>query len=489
MELLPAGSLKIPTEFDKQLSNEYGRFYNDPLGFVQFNFHWGQGDLEKETGPDIWQKEYLVSLGNEITKRQTGELGTAIRMATASGHGIGKSAVVAWIIIWFMCTRPNPAIVVTANTQSQLSSKTWRELAKWHRRALNRHWFQWTATKFYHVLFQETWYASAIPWSESNPDAFAGTHETEVLMLFDEASSIADQIWETVTGAMTTPGACWLVFGNPTRTEGRFYQCFQPESRWVKFKVDSRTAKVANIHEINEWIKEYGEDSDFVRVRILGEFPRMSATQFIPTDVVHEATKRRVDSTQYNSQRPIIGVDVAGYGGDQSVIVVRQGSYVHPAMKWREIDTMELSSHVVDACRKFGQQSVACVDGIGMGAGVVDRLNHMGINVIDVQSSARPIDPRTYVNKRAELWGKLKDSLITSLCIPDDKELKEQLCTLQYALNKKLQIQLQSKTEIRSSKGSPDVADALAYTFAYEEAAIFARASRARRVIHTGKWT
>lgn len=454
------------------------------MGYVKFNYHWGQLDLVGETGPDVWQTEFLTKLGEEVRKRSGGELKTALRMAVASGHGIGKTALVAWIIQWFMTTRSDPQIVVTANTQTQLDTKTWRELAKWHRRMLNRHWFQWTATKFYYVLRPETWYAKAQPWSESNPDAFAGTHEKEVIIIFDEASSIADCIWETANGAMTTPGAAWIAFGNPTRNDGQFARCFLPDSRWITWRVDSRLAKVANVVELNEWIKEYGIDSDFVRVRILGEFPRQSATQFISSEVVAIAKNRPASNTDYQHQRPIVGVDVAGFGGDQSVIIVRQGSFMHSAMKFRGIDTVDLCSRVLDTCRKFGAQSIACVDGVGMGAGVVDLLMRHHIHVIDVQSATKAVDYRTYSNKRAELWGRMRDWITYIGRIPpEDKELGDQLCSVQYGLNRRLQIQLQAKHELRKQKiGSPDVADALAYTFAYDEQVVFAKAARARTV-------
>lgn len=490
MSLLPVGSLSNEiNEIDKRLIQDIALFKNDPLSFVKYCFGWGTGDLKDYTGPDKWQTDLLTRIKEELIKREPVDaISTAVRLAVASGHGIGKTALVAWIILWYISTHEGCTIVVTSNTATQLSTKTWRELAKWHKRAINRHWFQHTATKFYHVMHQNTWYASAIPWSADNSDAFAGTHEDAgTLLLFDEASSIDDIIWEVAQGAMTTRGAMWIVFGNPTRNEGEFYECFQDGSRWITYKIDSRTAKVANRAELDEWIREYGEDSDFVRVRVLGEFPRLSSTQFIGADIVLESTRRRTDQNAYNKFRPVVGVDVAGYGGDQSIIIIRQGNYVFPAIKFREIDTMQLSGYVVDAVRKHGSHCVVCVDGVGMGAGVVDRLRQLGLSVIDVQSAAKPVDTRTYINKRAELWGRMKDWLTLSGGIPNDKELIDQLCSLQYMLNKRLQIQLQAKHELRSTKGSPDVADALAYTFAYEEAAIFARAARAR-VIKPVRW-
>src|SRR5712664_683489 len=164
-----------------------------------------------EAGPDDWQAEFLTKLGEAV--RRGASMQEAIRLAVASGHGIGKTALIAWLIQWFVSTRDFPQVVVTASTQTQLSSKTWRELAKWHRLLINRHWFNWTATKYHHVAYPETWFASAIPWSEHNADAFAGTHEKYVLIIYDEGNAVADTIWSTTEGALTTPGALWVVFG------------------------------------------------------------------------------------------------------------------------------------------------------------------------------------------------------------------------------------------------------------------------------------
>ena len=125
-----------------------------------------------------------------------------------------------------MSTRPHPQIVVTANTREQLLKKTFRELSVWHKLLINTGWFTWTATKFYHNDHPETWFAAAVPWSAERPESFAGTHAEHVMLLFDEASGIHDVIWEVAEGAMTTAGAAWLVFGNPTRNTGRFRECF-----------------------------------------------------------------------------------------------------------------------------------------------------------------------------------------------------------------------------------------------------------------------
>lgn len=486
--LSPTGSLKTVNDTEKELAQIIGSFANSPLNYVKFAFAWGEGELKDQSGPDVWQTELMNSVeelldgGASVTE--------ALRFAVASGHGVGKTACVAWIILWFMSTRPNCQIVVTANTQAQLSTKTWRELAKWHRMAINRSWFKWTATSFFHVLFPETWRANAIPWSETNSEAFAGTHElTGVLIVYDEASAVADMIWEVTEGAMTTPGAMWFVFGNPTKSSGRFYDCFHGMGhRWKHYKVDSRKAKVANQAELQKWLDDYGEDSDFFRVRVRGEFPKQAVNQFISSEVVMDAMKRtRPRQETYHHYRACIGVDVARFGGDTSVITVRQGPYLHPITdKYVGLDTMMLADKVVDVYRRFQGNAIICVDGVGVGAGVVDRLKQLGFPVIDVQSAAKALDARTYSNKRSELYGRLKDWLYADSSMPNDNDIFNQIRVLEYQINNRLQIQLMSKEDVRKEVGnSPDVADAIAYTFAADEQAMLMNSARARRIVPT----
>ena len=318
--------------------------YDDPLQFVMLVYPWGVPGtiLANESGPDDWQVWCL----NEIRKG-TLNPGQAIQLAVASGHGIGKTALVSWIIHWFISTRQNPQIVVTANTQNQLDNKTWRELARWWKISIHKSWFEWTATKFYLRSSPETWFAAAIAWSDKNSEAFAGTHEEHVLILFDEASGIADVIWEVAEGAMTTPGAMWIAFGNPTKNTGRFRQCFGKfKHRWVTRQVDSRTAKMADRTKLDEWVADYGEDSDFVRVRVRGVFPRAGSNQFISSEDVEIC--RHYVAEGYESQPMLLGVDVARFGDDRTIIRPRQGRKVFEAMKYRGLDTMEVADRVIE---------------------------------------------------------------------------------------------------------------------------------------------
>lgn len=449
-----------------ELIEDVAKFYDNPLGFVKYIFPWGEGVLKDETGPDEWQTKVLTEIGDAINNGES--LGEAIRIAVASGHGIGKTAFVAWVVYWFISTREFPQIVVTSSTQTQLTTKTWRELAKWQRLAINKHWFEWTATKFYHKQYPETWFASAIPWSVNNSEAFAGTHEKHVLIIFDEASGIHDIIWEVIEGAMTTSGAMWLALGNPTKNTGRFRECFGKfKHRWLNMQIDSRTAKQANKAQIQQWVDDYGEDSDFVRVRVRGVFPRSGSNQFIGADIVEECRKYKAEG--FEGLERILAVDVARFGDDQSVILKRQGRKVFKPKKFRGLTTMELAAYVVEEIDDWKPDAVF-IDGVGVGAGVVDRVKQLrpSANVIEVNAGARAKDANKYFNKRAEMWGLTRDFLKAGADLPDDdNELAEELQSVEYGFSNKQQIQIEKKEDMKArGLSSPDVADALCLTFA-----------------------
>lgn len=447
---------------EEQLLEAIADCYIDPLRFVNISYPWETGILKEETGPNEWQAPLLTHIGNHVrTKRDD-----SLRVAVATGHGVGKTAFVSWLINWFISTRPHPQIIATANTLPQLTGKTWRELAKWHKMGINSHWFTWTATKFYLNDHPETWFAQAVPWSEENTEAFAGTHERHVLIIMDEASGIPDPVWDVANGAMTTPGAMMFVFGNPTRNKGRFYECFHSQKhRWHTVRVDSRDCKTArNKKEILSWIEDWGEDSDYVRVRVRGEFPKAADSQFIPTGVVEKCKKYVAEG--YDYEPLVLGVDVARFGDAQTVLCFRRGRKVYDLLKYRELDLMQTASRVGEAINREHPEAVF-VDSVGIGAGLVDRLRQLGFEIIEV-NAGNTSDNKKYRNKRAEMWGNLREYLVNGAELPDDRELFEDLCSPEYSFTNTQQIQLERKTDMRSrGERSPDCADALALTFAY----------------------
>lgn len=465
-------------------------FRDDPLGFVMFVFPWGvKGTrLHDQDGPDAWQQELLTDLGEESAKRGLGAALAAIMFAVASGHGTGKTALVSWIILWFLSTRLDPACVVTANTLGQLTGKTWRELSKWHRLAIHREWFVWTATKFYMVDRPETHAALAVPWSKEKSEGFAGTHEKDVLIIFDEASAIADEIWTVTEGAMTTDGAMWICFGNPTRNQGRFRECWREfRHRWRTYEVDSRNAKMANKAQIKQWVDDYGEDSDFVRVRVRGIFPRAASMQLISEETVDQAMAAWVRThgdrltkavavgpggleryrLEQNPLAPrIMTVDVARFGADQTVIGMRCGRTFVVLGKYRELETTQVAYRVFEWWSKEHPDHLL-VDEVGVGAGVVDVLTEMGVEVIGVNAGVKAMQPNRFLNRRAEMMWLANEWLKEGGMIPPDKELRMDLTSPEYGFSDRtMKVQIEGKDEMRArGLPSPDVGDTLAMSF------------------------
>ena len=440
---------------------------HDPLAFVKAAFDWGEGELADETGPDEWQTELLTELGRLSAS------GDPIRLAVASGHGVGKTALVAWVILWATLTRPNLAGVATANTQNQLSGKTWAELSRWRNRLIPpfKSLIEWTATRLKHNEAPERWFVEAVPWTEHNSEAFAGLHAEHVLVVYDEGSAIADVIWEVSEGAMTTRGAMWLVFGNPTRTTGRFAECWgKNRHRWRTWTVDARKAKKADQRQIQRWIEDYGIDSDFVRVRILGQFPRASSNQFISADIITAARERAPEG--YERGARVMGVDVARFGDDQTVLLLRQGQAILHIKRFRNLDTMQTAARVIEAADEWEPQAIF-VDGVGVGGGVVDRLRQLGRKIVEVNNGAAPIRPADFQNVRAETWSEMREWIKKGGCLPaDDHELATDLQGPEYYFDAKNRLALERKEDMKKrGLASPDAADALALTFAARVAA------------------
>lgn len=452
---------------DLEVGKLAAQCWDKPLDWVLMCYPWGEPGtaLEDEPGPDEWQTEVLQDIQDNIQSAAD-----VIREAVTSGHGVGKTALVAWLIHWFISCRADPAIVVTANTKQQLNNKTWRELAKWQKLAINGHWFEWTATQYKLRASPETWFATAVPWSKEKSEAFAGTHEKNVLMIFDEASGIPDIIWEVAEGAMTTPGSIWLVFGNPTRPTGRFRDCWGKfRKRWKQYQVDARKSRHANRSLIKEWIEDHGIDSDFVRVRVLGLFPKQGPKQFISAEVVEAAIRREIDPKNISRGQPrLMGVDVAREGDDECVIILRQGRKMMKEI-WRanERDSMKFAGYIAEKINDWSPDTVF-IDGVGLGGPVFDRLVQLGFdNVVEVHSGDKPLDEKLYFNLRGEMWGRLREWMGTA-DIPEDHKLREDLLGPEYYFDEKMRLRLEKKEDMKArGLPSPDTADALALTFAH----------------------
>lgn len=465
--------------YESRLAGDIGGFAHDPLGFVLYAFPWGEGALAGRL-PEPWQRGELEGIGEALQAGATLTEATvrAVRRAVASGHGIGKSALVAWIILWAMATAPDARGVVTANTEHQLKGKTWAELAKWHRLCLCGHWFECTATALISRMagHEKTWRCDMVPWTERNTEAFAGLHNQgrRVFLVFDEASAIPDPIWEVSEGALTDDDTeiLWVAFGNPTRNTGRFRECFgRFRHRWATRQVDSREVSITNKAQIRQWVDDYGEDSDFVRVRVKGIFPNMGDMQFIATTLAEEAAQREVMTVK--DEPLVMGLDVARFGDDQSVICFRRGRDARsiPWKKYRGLEAPQLVARVIEAVNEYRPAAVF-VDGGGVGGPVVDylRRDHRVPGLVEVNFAGKA-DKKLdhggdYANKRAEMWDSMRGWLQGG-AIPRDQGLIDGLTGLEYGFDGQDRLILEKKADMKKrGLASPDEGDALALTFA-----------------------
>lgn len=466
---------------------------DDPLAFVLYTFPWGQQGtpLEHFPGPRKWQRQILSDLRDHI-KQNNGKVDfDTARLAIASGRGIGKSALVSWLTIWMLSSRIGSTTIVSANSEAQLRSVTWAEITKWLAMSLNSHWFEIAATRIMPAKWltelverdlkkgTRYWSVEGRLWSEENPDAYAGVHNFDgVMLIFDEASGIPDSIWSVSDGFFTenTPHRFHLAFSNPRRNTGYFYETFHSKRAfWTTRVIDARDVEGTDKNLYQRIIDEYGPDSYQASVEVYGNFPSEGDDQFIGSTLVDDAMKR---TPARDATAPIvIGVDPARFGADATVIAIRQGRDILELRRHRGADTMEVAGHVIDAIEEF-KPALVCIDEGGLGAGVVDRLKEQRYKIRGVNFGNKAKNQTMWGNKRAEMWGAMRDWLRTGH-IPTDRFLKTDLISPRTKPDSKGTLFLESKKDMKArGLASPDAADAIAVTFAFPVASTDPRLSR-----------
>lgn len=482
---------------DAQLAEFATLFRDDPYGFVMAAYPWGEpylpdgtvNPLRDRQGPEPWQERLLKRMGDHIKENDRrislGMDPLVWRSARSSGHGVGKSALVCWLIQFVMTTRANARGTITANTQHQLEDKTWPELAKWHNMFLWKRWFTWTATTYYFTLTpaeqRKNYMMTAATVGEDNVEAFQGLHnaDSSILMIFDEASGIHPKIWEAAVGATTDGEVFFLVFGNPTQPTGDFADCFDKHAKTgvgpyadglydIEF-VDSREVSHTNKSALADIIKMYGADSDEARVRVYGQFPHQSFNEFISKETVEQAQNRELHPDPMAAL--IMAVDVARYGGDEIVITYRQGRDARSRERliFKNMHTVALANIIVNEYKRHRPDALV-IEAPGGGDGVIDQLRHIHhVPVHEFWPGAPSNKPDTFYRKRDEIWSLGRDWLQTVGCIDDDKETAKQLSGLLYGYDRfeqKLKMESKELYKARTDEHSPDRADSLMLTFA-----------------------
>lgn len=484
-----ASKLELPPQEDVELimSNLFSEAFRDnPLLFVMYAFPWGQAGtpLEKFDGPREWQRRELKNIAEHIKQNKMrvnrGEDPIVYKFAMASGRGPGKSAFVSWIVLWMMSCHYGSTTIVSANTDTQLTDKTFGEIGKWHAMLINSFFFEVTSKSispapwFEKILKEEMkigckyYYANGVLWNEDNPESFAGAHShIGMCVLFDESSGIPENIWTVSKGFFTelTIYRFWFAFSNPRSGSGAFYDCFNDEgTTWRTLQLNSLDVEGIDRSELLELVKKHGEDSDEAAVEVFGRFPKQGTKQFIGRILVKDAQSR--DLQNYDNDEPLVmGIDPARFGDDSTVFRYRRGRDAKsiPAEEFKGLDNMQVVNKVLQSIHVLNPDYIVCDSGAG--AGIIDRLRELGIKVHECLFGGVSGDPQ-YFDHRTEMWGLMRDWLPGGM-IDSDRQLEADLCNPQKEnVGREDKIKLESKDKMKKrGLKSPNHGDALALTF------------------------
>ena len=411
--------------------------------------------------PQPWQEEALRAIRDND------------RVAIRSGHGVGKTAFLSWVVLWWMLTHYPVKVACTANTASQLSDVLWPEINKWGRKLPEffQSQLEFKSDKI-ELKGGSDSFAVARTSRKEQPEALQGFHSPHMLFVVDEASGVPDIIFEVGQGAMSTAGAITVMVGNPTRSSGFFFDAFSKNSeRWWTKRVGCADASTVSSDFLEDMARQYGEESNIYRVRVLGEFPEADDDVVIPLYLLESATTRDVDAVE--NVMPVWGLDVARFGDDRTALCKRQGNVLsEPIKSWRNKDLMEICGIILTEYESTPYQerpSEILVDSIGLGAGVVDRLNEMdfGAEIRGVNVAESPALGQRYGRLRDELWFKAREWLEARDChMPQDDDLISELSSVRFKYLSSGKLKVESKDEMkRRGQASPDLADSFVLTF------------------------
>jgi hypothetical protein len=476
---------------------------DDLRAFVMFLFPWGQANtpLERFKEPRKWQIAELEAKTDHIRQNkirmQMGQPPKMWHRSISSGRGIGKSALFSFEGLWMMSTRLGSTTIVTANTEAQLVSRTMAELGKWHTLAINSHWFDKSAmslrpAEWFEALLKQDlkidtgyYYLQAQLWSEEKPDAFAGAHNHNGMMLkFDEASGIPQSIFSVSDGFFTEPvlDRYWDLYSNPRNNTGAFFESHHRDRDiWNPTQIDARTVEGTDLAVYQKIINQYGEDSDEARVEVYGQFPNSGEDQLIPMDAILGARERDIIP---DPGAPLcMGIDFGNGGKDPSVIRFRKGydARTIPAIRRSGMQVLDFTANVVAPAIDKYQPDYIMADTNGVGAPGAEWLRAAGYRVISVHAQGSPQDEAQYFNKRAECWGEMAVWLRNG-AIDGSEILKDDLKgpkRLRHVRTGKLQVESKDDMKARGL-ASPNDGDALAQTFGQKVARKDQAASRAR---------
>lgn len=431
---------------------------------------------------DPWQRELLTEVGKGTRK-----------ISTRAGHGVGKSAAASWVIIWFFLTKHPCKIVLTAPTSSQLFDALFSEVKSWVKKLPEALQVLLEVTSDRVVLLsapQDAFISCRTARAET-PEAMAGVHSENVLLVADEASGIPEKVFEAAAGSMSSDNALTLLLGNPVRTSGTFFESHHRlKSEWYTMHVSCVDSPRVSKEFIKEMAVRYGEDSSAYFVRVLGKFPKTDDETIISLSLVEDAQNRDVEMSEFTPK--IWGLDVARFGTDSSVLAERQGTIITNIDVWKGKDLMQLVGLVHNKYQEnlpSDRPVEIMVDSIGLGAGVVDRLRELELPVRGINVAESPSMRGQYLNLRAELWFRMKEWLEARDCkIPKDESLFSELVSPRYSFSSTGKLKVESKQEMKKrGLPSPDRADAVILTLASQPSiAMFGKRYSSKRKITRG---
>lgn len=485
-----------PSPFQPQTPNPHQIARNDPV-FVQFVARYKndpEGFVRNVLGavPDPWQSEVL-----ELVRKGSR------RISIRSGHGTGKTTVCSWIVDWHGVTKFPQKTAVTAPSAGQLFDALVPEIKSWIKKLPTplQELFDVKSDRIDLVSAPESSFMTFRTASKDRPEALAGVHSDNVLLVVDEASGVPEEIFTAAGGSMSGPQALLLMIGNPTRLSGLFYESHHklkkdvsnPNGLFDCVHISGLDSSRVDPDYIRQIKVTWGEDSDEYRVRVLGEFPKSETHSLIPMDKILACMQTPPVYTEDLLAPFVISVDCARMGEDRTVIGYRRNKYIGPMAVFVKIDTMEIVGRVIALINEEKERvirhlinynlsalvtlvenksifpAMISVDGIGLGAGVVDRLNELGYNVQDVVVSRTTDSPAAY-KQRDEYWWRVRQAIWNSeISIYKDTTLAHEITTIRYTHNSKGQLVIWSKEQMKAEKlRSPDLADALMLLFAVD---------------------
>ena len=415
-------------------------------------------------------------LGIKPDKQQTEVINALYErkyVSVRSGRGCGKTWC-AGIIIWhFLCTRAYSQIYITASSGGTIQGAIWPTLAKLHdnMESMYKDQFELQSTMIKHKTHKLNWFAMTRTARQENPEALAGSHAMQMLYVIDEASGVADAMFNSIFGSLTEEDNYLLMLSNPRRLNGFFYESHQYKARnvYAQLHMNAIKSEFVTDKSVNHWRDLYGEDSNQYQIEVLGEFPAKEDESIIPYDLFIDGVKRTLDSKEYEDIPIIWGLDMAA-GNDKSVLVKRQGNYVHPDIKrWKYHDTMKVVGKVTEEFNSLDEKDRPVkiyVDAIGIGKGAYDRLKENELPVYPAIANKKAVSNKYIFNQKSEWWKEMQEWVKGNIDLPNDSELIEEVTSMRAVPSSDGRFRTEGKPQfIKRYEHSPDTGDAFAMTF------------------------